>query len=137
MGREIAVKGLQDMVTEQQRSNDYVHKVMDIPLVNDTALHRALIVMSEKLYTKMTIEEIALSIGVSRRHLDRKFLARFKVSAFSYYQEKKLNESKWLLKNTQMPVANIAFKLGFENVGHFRRQFKKRFGVLPSYIRSN
>lgn len=135
LGRDRAVKGLSDMITEQQRTSSYVNKTMDIPLVNDAALHRALIILNEKLFTKTSIDEISCSVGISRRQLDRKFIARFKVSAHIYFNNKKLSHAKWLLKNTSTPVSKIAYQLGFEDLKHFRKQFKKQYNSLPSDLR--
>ncbi|XQF91685.1 hypothetical protein ACOBV8_19480 (plasmid) [Pseudoalteromonas espejiana] len=79
------------MITEQQRASSYVNKNNGYTTVNDAALHRALIVINEKLFTKTSIDEIACNVGISRRQLDRKFAARFKVSAHIYFNTKKLS----------------------------------------------
>lgn len=43
-----------------------------------------------------------------------------------------------LIKNTNLRIYEIAEKVGYENVEHFSRVFKKRVGVSPKeYMDSN
>ncbi|ENV36802.1 hypothetical protein F959_02353 [Acinetobacter venetianus RAG-1 = CIP 110063] len=132
LGQQLASKGLSDMMTEQHRSHDYIHKAIDIPIVRDQILHQALISMNDQLFSKTSIESIAKEIGMSRRQLDRKFITEFNLSAHEYFKKRKLDQAKWLIKNTSMPIVYIANLLGFESLGYFRSQYKKMFGNLPS-----
>lgn len=135
LGRQRAVKGLSDMITEQQQSRHYLNKAAEIPLVTDLILNRALLVMNDKLFSKTAIDHIASQVGISRRQLDRKFLKQFDLTAHDYLQNKKLSSAKWQLANTTLSVTQIAAKLGFESISHFRDKFKAQFGVLPSQTR--
>ena len=40
-----------------------------------------------------------------------------------------------LLRNSPMNVTGIAFESGFEDVSHFSRVFKDRFGITPMAYR--
>jgi AraC-like DNA-binding protein len=37
---------------------------------------------------------------------------------------------------TALPVAEIAYALGYQNASSFNRQFKRRFGLTPSEFRA-
>jgi AraC-like DNA-binding protein len=40
------------------------------------------------------------------------------------------------LLNSNEPVSQIAYALGYENASSFNRLFKQRFGVTPTELRS-
>jgi AraC-like DNA-binding protein len=61
--------------------------------------------------------------------LFRKFLG---LPIHQYVLQKRLETAKRLLTEQQIPVKEIAYKLGFNDPLYFSRLFKKRFGVPPS-----
>ena len=50
-------------------------------------------------------------------------------------QEKRLSQACFLLKNTDMSIADIAEKTGYENVSFFFRLFKAQHGISPRKYR--
>ncbi len=49
--------------------------------------------------------------------------------------ELRINEGKRLIKESEMNISEIAYKLGYATPNHFNREFKKRMGVSPSAFR--
>jgi AraC family transcriptional regulator len=43
--------------------------------------------------------------------------------------------AKRLVLTTTLTVAEIAWSIGYENIGHFRRLFARHIGVRPGIIR--
>jgi transcriptional regulator GlxA family with amidase domain len=54
-----------------------------------------------------------------------------------YINEIKLKKAKELLVESEMPIKDIAFKLGFRSLSYFGKCYKARFGVTPSDAKSN
>lgn len=50
-------------------------------------------------------------------------------------EEKRLNQACFLLKNTSMPIENIALAIGYENLSFFYRLFRKEYGMSPRNYR--
>lgn len=74
-------------------------------------------------------EEIALS----ERQLQRKLKSLTGLSPRLYLVEMRLNEARTLLEDRQFStVAEVAYAVGFNHAVSFTRNFKKRFGKLPS-----
>ena len=47
-----------------------------------------------------------------------------------------MNKASEMLKQSQMPIAEIASSVGYENQLHFSRAFKNTFGVSPTAYRN-
>ncbi len=47
-----------------------------------------------------------------------------------------MKKARTLLKNTSMTVENIAGTIGYENVEHFNRTFKKKYKMTPVQFRN-
>lgn len=50
-------------------------------------------------------------------------------------QTKRLNQTIFLLNNTNMSIADIGYAVGYDNLSYFHRIFKKRYGVSPKQYR--
>ncbi|MDL2257071.1 helix-turn-helix domain-containing protein [Bacteroidales bacterium OttesenSCG-928-I14] len=79
----------------------------------------------------------AKKLNISPNHLNKSIKAVTGKTAISLLNEMRLNEAKQRLKNTDMPVSEIAFQLGFEDPSYFSRFFKKKTGVSPVEFRED
>ena len=48
----------------------------------------------------------------------------------------RMKKAKALLKSSNMTVENIAMSVGYQNVEHINRQFKKAYDMTPMQIRN-
>ncbi|TGR08304.1 GlxA family transcriptional regulator [Mesorhizobium sp. M4B.F.Ca.ET.190.01.1.1] len=103
---------------------------------NDPRLQAALIAMENHIENTISISEIAASVGLSRRQLERLFMENPKTSPALVYKKVRLERAKQLLLETSVPMLDIAIEVGFENASHFSRVFRETFGMPPSKLRS-
>ncbi|WP_376703079.1 GlxA family transcriptional regulator [Mesorhizobium sp. ISC25] len=103
---------------------------------NEPRLQAALIMMESNIENTLSISEIASSVGLSRRQLERLFMEKTKSSPALIYKRLRLERAKQLLLETGVPMLDIAIEVGFENASHFSRAFRETFGVQPSKVRS-
>jgi len=66
------------------------------------------------------------------QHLFRKNVGR---SVKNLVGELRLIQAERLLKHSDLTVAEIARRVGFEDRSNFHRSFKKQFGVTPQSVR--
>ena len=80
----------------------------------------------------ISIDDIAKAVGVSRSHLYRVFMSNVGQSPIDYLTTYRISEACYLLKNSQLSIAEIAVSVGFFDQFYFSRVFKKSKGVPPS-----
>ncbi|MGO4344796.1 helix-turn-helix domain-containing protein [Paenibacillus sp. MCAF9] len=83
-----------------------------------------------------TIKLIADSVGYSMSSVNRMFTQVYGVSPRQYLSSLMLKKAKLLLMNPEATVESISARLGYHNIAHFSRQFKRWTGESPSSFRS-
>ena len=62
----------------------------------------------------------------------KEFNEYYKISPGKWLTQKRLEHAKLLLETSQKSVSEVAFNSGFENLSHFSRVFKQKYGKSPS-----
>lgn len=87
-------------------------------------------------YTRdMKITELADFIGLSRSHLYRVFTEKYQQSPQQYLQSLRLEMAEKYLVTTDLPIKEIAAKIGYKDQLFFSRTFKKHTGRSPTAYR--
>ncbi len=73
--------------------------------------------------------------GLTERTFIRRFRAATGSAPMEYVQTMRIEEAKYLLETTEMPVDQVAIEVGYEDPNFFRRLFKRRVGVTPARYR--
>ena len=80
----------------------------------------------------LTVEELSKNLGMSRVHLYKKILALTGKSPIEFIRVLRLKRAAQYLRESQLNVSEIAYKLGFNNPKYFSKYFKEEFGISPS-----
>lgn len=80
---------------------------------------------------KLSLEEIATAGGLSRAECCRYFTKWGDTSPLAYVQNIRMQRAARLLCETNLPVAEVAHRLGFSSVSHFVQTFKRVHGRTP------
>ncbi len=66
----------------------------------------------------------------------RKVKALTGLSGTELIRKVRIQEAEGLMRSSEMPISEIALRVGFNNMSYFRQSFKAEYGVLPSdYIK--
>jgi len=86
----------------------------------------------------ISVEALAETTGVSVRSLFHQFKQSRGYSPMALLKQLRLQRAKQMLTHpsTQTSVTDVAFACGFGNLGHFARDFRNKFGELPSAVLS-
>jgi AraC family transcriptional regulator len=91
--------------------------------------------LHDRLFERITIQELAHTAGVHRTHLARAFKARHGVSIGEYVRRERVRHAAQQLRTTHTPIAVIALQAGFADQSHFTRVFVRHFGESPGRYR--
>ncbi len=80
----------------------------------------------------LTVEEMSRSMGMSRVHLYKKILALTGKTPIEFIRVLRLKRAAQYLRESQLSVAEIAYKLGFNNPKYFSKYFREEYGISPS-----
>lgn len=100
-----------------------------------TIVRRAIKLMDDNLESPLTIAEISRELNCNIKELQRRFTHSMSMTPAQVLQHKKLSHAKTLLLSTQMPIAEITVRCGYENASAMTRAFKAKFGSTPMSLR--
>ncbi len=103
--------------------------------LSETAIRTVCDFIEEHLCTQITLEDLAALVYLSPFHFARCFKASMGLAPHQYIISRRMELAKRLLLTTTLNVAEIAWSIGYENIGHFRRLFARHIGVRPGVIR--
>ncbi|MEX0328319.1 MAG: GlxA family transcriptional regulator [Ruegeria sp.] len=98
-------------------------------------IRKAVEIMEQHLETLISIPELCRRAGISQRQLNRLFQQYVKTSPQLYYRDIRLDRSRGLVTQTELPISEVALACGFPSHVHFARAYKQRFGLPPSQDR--
>lgn len=87
--------------------------------------------------TPADYERLANGLGLSVRSLRRHFRQQTGTSPHQYAIGRRITAARELLLSTDLPVKEVARRLGYADVFYFGRQFKRQTGVSPALFRKS
>lgn len=108
----------------------YVKKSILAECTNET-LRKATDYISQNYSTNISVDEVALHVGVSSRYLRTLFSRNLHLSPIDYLNLYRVNKAVELLKQTGLSVKEVSFQCGFRSPQYFSRIFKRYMGVTP------
>lgn len=82
-----------------------------------------------------SVEHLARTLGVGGRHLRRVMQGELGIGPLELALSKRVALGRELLRNTALPVAQVALASGFSSVRRFNDAYRKTQGMTPSQLR--
>ncbi len=92
--------------------------------------------MDAASHEEWPIGRLASVSGVSEAHFARSFKQAFGLPPHRYLLTRRIERAKALLRDTGLPVTDIAFQTGWNSLGTFGRIFRDITGESPSELRA-
>jgi AraC-like DNA-binding protein len=102
--------------------------------INSADAERLLYIRNEiisDLSVPPVIRELAQEAAMSETKLKQLFKQTFGTTIYNYYQQARMEEAAFLLKQGKHSVGEVGYELGFSNLSHFSRLFEKHYGLNP------
>jgi len=92
-------------------------------------------IMESNFRYNLSLENFAELCHRSLSSFKRDFQKIYNESPGRWILKKRLEYSAVLLRNNHLNISQVVFECGFEDLSHFSRAFKSRFGVSPTQFR--
>lgn len=108
---------------------------LDINERNQKLVNQAIGYINKHFSEDIKIDDLAQNMWITRSYLYRLFMKYLNMSPKDYLIEVRLSNASSQLRETKLTIADISNAVGFKNVEHFSRLFKKKFGKSPNLMR--
>ena len=102
---------------------------------SDILIRRAKTYIEAHYREKISLDEIASVIGISRYYFSTLFKQAAGTNFSTYLNEIRVNKAKELLRNTNMTVGQVYDQVGFNDQQYFCKTFKKYTGMTVTEYR--
>ncbi len=84
----------------------------------------------------IALSDLATRFDMSVRSFNRRFKVATGKSPLSYLQDLRMATARELLQTSNLSVGEIAYKVGYQDLGHFCALFKKHYHATPQDYRT-
>lgn len=102
----------------------------------DPRITRIIDFMQRHMSEPLTIATLADRLNLSRSRFAALFSAQTGVAPMRYLQRARLRRARLLVERTFLTIKEIMALVGYDDSGHFARDFRREHGVAPSSLRT-
>lgn len=102
---------------------------------SENRIDALLLWLAENIGEKISIDDAAQQLGVSRAVFTRSFRQHTGKSFTEFLAEERINLAVELLESSELSITEIAFQSGYQNMGHFFKQFQQNQNMTPNNYR--
>jgi transcriptional regulator GlxA family with amidase domain len=102
----------------------------------DEHIKKAQVFIEDNFQNKITVDELAEMLALSRRNLERRFKRATANTVVEYIQRVKIEAAKMSLESSRENVNEVMYKVGYSDTKAFRNTFKRITGLSPIQYRS-
>jgi transcriptional regulator GlxA family with amidase domain len=137
ISRAEAVKALRILIEQQPLpANTLQPEAVLTVKAQDRVVHKAMLLMEQKLSHSPDFERLAEQLGLGRRQLERRFSADIGMSPAQYLRHLRLSQARWMLAHTETPPSDIAIECGLGDSSRFAKVIKASTGLSPMAFRA-
>ena len=92
--------------------------------------------MDAASHEQWPVERLAAVSGVTEAHFARSFKQAFGIPPHRYLLTRRIERAMAQLRETDLPITDIAFATGWASLGTFGRTFRDITGESPSAVRA-
>jgi AraC family transcriptional activator FtrA len=135
-GAAYAAQIARNMVLPPHREGSQLqYATQPAPARTDESLAPLLEWATSRLDTPLTVGKLAERAGLSSRTLARRFAEQLGTSPGQWLLDQRLDATRILLEQTNLPVEAIATRVGLASAVNLRRRFRAHLGTTPGAYR--
>ncbi len=107
-----------------------------ISAIMDQRLSKAIERIHHDFASKLNLRELAGEAALSRSAFAQRFKETAGMSPIEYLSKWRMLKAGDMLKATDLPIAQVSEKVGYDSNIAFTRAFKREYGITPSRFRT-
>jgi AraC-like DNA-binding protein/CheY-like chemotaxis protein len=115
----------------RNEKNVIENEIDDVPFI----LKNVIEYINSNIHQKIDVIELSSLTKWSHHHFIKTFTKYINQTPYQYILKKKIEKSKALIRETDIPLSAIALDLGFSSYSNFCNAFKKEIGKTPDIFR--
>lgn len=115
---------------------DYIENRHDAAQA-DTILRAKRFLSDNYANPELTLKSVADYVGLNEKYFSSRFTKEAGTTFSAYLTDLRMQKAKKLMLSTDLRMYEISERVGYHNVEHFNRMFKKSFGISPGDFRKN
>lgn len=92
--------------------------------------------LQDHFHEDTTMQALADRFDLSLRTLNRRFKSATGITPLTYLQQLRIDGAKDLLKNSNLSICEVASSVGYHDLSHFNRLFKRLLATTPKKYRN-
>ncbi|UPK71684.1 helix-turn-helix transcriptional regulator [Chitinophaga filiformis] len=109
---------------------NYKQKKFYLPVIESVKYY-----INDRFTDDISLTDLAGVSHLSPFHFSRLFKQLTGVTPYTYLLKVRLAQATLLIRNTHLPITDIAFSCGFNSLEHFSASYRNIYGKAPSQLR--
>jgi AraC family transcriptional regulator len=130
----VRLQGLRSETLDAAKLNE--SKRRQVSALQKWRLKRVVEYIEDHLSAKITLSDLAAVAGLSRMHFAYQFRVATGSRPHEFLLQQRIRRAEDLLKDTAIPIVEVALTVGFQTQAHFTTVFKRLVGCTPQRWRA-
>ncbi|MBQ8649295.1 MAG: helix-turn-helix domain-containing protein [Clostridia bacterium] len=137
------VLDIKEQLSDTEDITELKKQLSDIPYSLENKTSDSLIITKAAGFIKqnysdcnLSLQTVAEALSISESHLGKLFKKELSVNFSGYLLNVRMERAKQLLRNTDLSVAEICHRVGYNYPTYFRKIFNNHTGMSPSEYRN-
>ena len=109
----------------------------EVNLHHDEAIADAEQWLQQQLSQPVDFAGLAQRLGMSQRSFNRRFKQALGLRPGEYLQQLRLQQARELLRDSNLSIAEVGYRIGYPDAGHFSTRFRRAMAQSPSDYRKS
>lgn len=92
--------------------------------------------LTAHLHEDVSLEGVALNCNVSHYYLSHLFRKETGTTVTAFIKKARIDQAMVLLRNPNLTIAEVAYKVGYQDPNYFSKSFRSYVGVSPTEFRN-
>jgi AraC family L-rhamnose operon regulatory protein RhaS len=99
-------------------------------------IHNIVSYLNQNINQKMTLELLEKKLGCNRNKINSEFQKEMNTTVMKYFVWMRMQLAGAILRDTEIPIIEVALRVGYSDASYFSRTFKDHYGKTPREYQS-